>query len=144
MDDIAKLRNMSHELILMCLDKTKHISQRRKCEIYDQVLPILMDEISELYIFTERVLKTTDKKTWTKEEEEKLIELACDKKFSENNIRLSTGISILMGRSPESINTKLSQLVGKERLSKKVSGRFEGDFNGKETVGKVDGIVYKY
>lgn len=76
-------------------------------------------------------------KRWTDSEEEMLIELVCEDRFS--LLQLST----MFGRTPSALKTKLSNLVGVKRLSQKVVGKLIGTVDGKETEADIDGILYK-
>ena len=52
-------------------------------------------------------------------------------------------LSTTMGRTPSSIKTRLSVLVGKERLSQEIAGKFLGLLNGNIVDGEISGILYK-
>lgn len=74
---------------------------------------------------------------WTEEEDNALIELVCAEDMG--ILELST----TMGRTPSSIKTRISKLVGIRRLSKEVAGRFIGNIDGEYTECQIDGIVTK-
>lgn len=74
---------------------------------------------------------------WTEEEDLALIEMVVDE---------NTGIhelSTMFGRSPASISSRLSKLVGIGRIRQDVIGRFVGTLNGKEVSGQINGTVMK-
>ena len=75
-------------------------------------------------------------KRWTDEEENLLIELV----VSDTPI---LEISTIMGRSASAITSKVSKLVGLERISQKLAGKFFGTINGEEVSGEIKGTVQK-
>ena len=85
--------------------------------------------------FTEGTTKR-NRKRWSKEEEEMLIDEVCEG-------MTITQISLELGRTPTSIQTKISNLVGLKRLSMDVAGRFIGTIDGEEVNGNISGQVYK-
>ena len=78
-----------------------------------------------------------NRKKWDKDEEELLIELAANDEWS------LTQIAIAMGRSPSAIQTKISQLVGVNRLSQEIAGKFIGSINGEQIDGDICGTLIK-
>lgn len=81
--------------------------------------------------------KARQNKRWTPEEDMVLIDAVCDE--SSTILELST----MMGRSPSSIKTRVSQLVGLKRLSQEIAGRFTGQLDGVSVEGEIKGTVYK-
>lgn len=73
-------------------------------------------------------------KRWSDDEDEILIDSAS------RDMPISR-ISIMLGRTPAAIQTRLSYLVGIKRVSAKVAGRFVGWFNGDQVEGDIDGVV---
>ena len=76
-------------------------------------------------------------KRWSGEEDETLISLVCD---GNQNIH---EISTTLGRSPAAIQTRISVLVGRKRLSQEVAGKFIGTINGESTQAEIVGTLYK-
>jgi hypothetical protein len=97
--------------------------------------------------FVEAVLEQQDRlvdgmndrarKRWTDEEDEVLIELASQDDES------ATTIALALGRTPSAVQTRLSYLVGINKTTATVAGRFVGWLNGKHVEGDIDGIVSK-
>lgn len=78
-----------------------------------------------------------NRKRWTPEEDELLIERAA--RDGETTVSLSRAF----GRTPGAIQTRISYLVGINRLSQNVAGRFVGTVDGKQVEGNIDGVVTK-
>lgn len=57
---------------------------------------------------------------WTKEDDELLIEMASSDGFS------TISMAMELGRTPETVKTRISKLVGRKRQSKPVDGIFKG------------------
>lgn len=76
-------------------------------------------------------------KRWNKEEDEMLINAACD----DNNSLYE--ISTRFGRSPAAIQTRISYLVGIKRISTEIAGKFIGTLDGKEVDGNIKGTLRK-
>ena len=70
---------------------------------------------------------------WSSEDDEILIELAVDEDTS------LMEAACILGRTPAAIQTRLSHLVGINRISKKVYGRFVGSINGEYQTAYLDG-----
>ena len=79
------------------------------------------------------------KREWSSTEDEALVTMAGlnDEDFTISNI------ARLLNRTPASVSTRLSQLVGVNRKSKPVNGRFEGMMEGQEIEAHVTGRVWK-
>lgn len=87
----------------------------------------------------DRVLMKSEQnkgRRWTEEEENWLIDLV----VSDTPI---LEISTIMGRSATSITSKVSKLVGLQRISQNVAGKFFGTINGEEISGIIKGTVQK-
>ena len=74
---------------------------------------------------------------WSREEDEEIIDRVCEGKL--NIHQLST----IFGRSPGAIQTHISELVGRERLSQAVAGRFVGMIDGISAEAEICGKVFK-
>ena len=75
-------------------------------------------------------------KRWDKEDDEMLIDMIC------NNVPIYN-ISTTFGRSPSAISTRVSYLVGINRLSQDIAGKFIGTINGEEINGDIKGVLEK-
>lgn len=80
---------------------------------------------------------TNANKRWTKEDDEMLIDLVCGEKYS------LIEISSIFGRSTTAISTRISYLVGINRISKEIAGKFEGLLNGEKVQGDIKGTITK-
>lgn len=76
------------------------------------------------------------RKRWTKEEDEKLIEMAADGESM-------TMIAFVLDRTPTAVQTRISYLVGIERMSQEIGGHFIGWMDGEHVEAEVSGTVYK-
>ena len=86
----------------------------------------------ERYIFESEARKN---KRWTDGEDEYLVDMVCrDTPILE--------ISLALGRTPASIKTRLTNLVGVKRVSKNVAGKFIGKINGILTECNIEGTIY--
>lgn len=74
-------------------------------------------------------------KRWSKEADEKLIDCICSGKYS--LVELST----IFGRTPTAISSRVSYLVGIQRLSQEIAGNFIGKLNGENIQGKIEGVI---
>lgn len=100
--------------------------------IYQDFVDACTEEIDRI------VSGTSDRsrKRWTDDEDSVLIEMA-----AQDNT--ATEIAIMLGRSPGAIQTRLSYLVGVNRVSSQVAGRFVGWLDGEQVEGDIDGVVTK-
>jgi len=102
---------------------------------------IMQDKmIDKLLIEADRMMdgiSDRSRKRWTPEEDEALIEMASHD--DSTVIKLAKAF----GRTPGAITTRISYLVGIERMSTKVAGRFIGWLDGEQVEGEIDGTVSK-
>lgn len=75
------------------------------------------------------------RKRWSQEEDELLIEMAA--RSDVTIIELSREF----GRTPGAIQSRITHLVGINRLSKEVAGRFVGSLNGEHVEGDIVGTI---
>ena len=97
----------------------------------------VMKKVGETYTDLQTATARNNNARWTQDEDEKLIELVCDGSWTIYEIANS------FGRSVPAIKTRVSNLVGLNRLSKKIAGRFIGTIDGAEIDGDINGIVYR-
>ena len=85
----------------------------------------------------DRILGKADRsrKRWTQEEDSLLVELAC------KDDSTSMTIAIQLGRTPGAVQTRLSYLVGINRISSHIAGRFVGWLNDEYVDGEIDGTL---
>lgn len=100
--------------------------------IYQDFVDACTEEIDRI------VSGTSDRsrKRWTDDEDSVLIEMAAQD-------HTATEIAIMLGRSPGAIQTRLSYLVGVNRVSSQIAGRFVGWLDGEQVEGDIDGVVTK-
>lgn len=77
------------------------------------------------------------RKRWTEEEDNLLIEMAVADGTT------TVELARVFGRTPGAIQSRITYLVGIERLSSKVAGRFIGTIDGEQAEVEIDGIVSK-
>lgn len=114
---------------------------------YRKWVPVLIDFVKSQDALIKGQEKTFERysmkqeenrhKRWSKEEDLVLIDEVCEGNAS--ILELST----MMGRSPASIKTRLSYLVGIKRISQEVAGRFVGTLDGRDVAGNINGIITK-
>jgi len=106
----------------------------------DKAITALMNTkelIAYLCELIERMMADEDAnkyKRWTKEADEALIEMICQ---GDNIYTIATAL----GRSPSSIHTRTSKLVGINRISKEIAGEFMGTLNGADIKGRIEGTL---
>lgn len=131
-------------LIQVFKDRNK-MSAKRRLESYEAVIPYLIfDHDFSSYVakhLTKEMPNVRDNKRWTEEEDNALVEMAV--LFDGNLENLFFMAPMWFGRTPDSVKTRLSYLVGKKRLTVKVEGKFEGDFEGELVKGQISGLVHK-
>lgn len=76
-------------------------------------------------------------KRWSQEEDEMLIEMAARDDYT--IIKLARAF----GRTPGAIQSRISMLVGINKISAKVAGRFIGTLNGEHVEGDISGVLRK-
>ncbi len=118
----------------------------RELTIYRTQLPKLIEYLLQsqrimngFCTLYQRILTDSEDKKgqrWCAEEDEYLIELVCEGASM-------LDISTTLGRTPASIKTRLSRLVGLKRLSQEVVGHFIGHIDGTQTECSINGTVYK-
>lgn len=96
----------------------------------------LIDGYEKLFARIESDSEDKKGQKWCDQEDELLIELACS---GMSMLELST----TLGRTPGSIKTRISRLVGTKRISQEIAGRFVGYVNGIHTECSVNGTIYK-
>ena len=97
----------------------------------------LIDGFNETLDRYEGKTKANNNKRWTPEEDLVLIDEVAEGKAT--ILELST----MMGRTPASIKTRVSHLVGLKRLSQEGAGRFVGTIDGVDMDGCINGTLYK-
>lgn len=97
---------------------------------------VLEKALSELHRMDDQVGERS-RKRWTEQEDNLLIEAAA--KDNATTVELAR----IFGRTPSAIQSRISYLVGIERLSSKVAGRFIGTIDGEQAEVEIDGIVSK-
>ena len=134
--------------VMRTFDHRNEISAKRRLEAYEKGLLLMFENWVFKTVIIER-MSGTDKlnnegKKWAKEEDEELVNLAamCYEEFGKYDPVYMIAPSIFE-RSSQAIRTRLSQLIGIERLTVKVEGKFEGDFEGESVRGLISGLVHK-
>lgn len=74
---------------------------------------------------------------WTDEEDNALVEMVADNAIGIHEL------STAFGRSPASIYSRLSKLVGIGRISQEIAGKFVGTLDGEEISGQINGTLSK-
>ncbi len=148
--DVKKYKRSEIEPILnklYCLCVQPKGNAFNQLQQFRKYVPILIDAYIFLNKFSVCAAKSTDdsksniernrNKRWTKEDDETLIEYVCS---SDESI---ASVAKIFGRSPASVQSRITKLVGIERLSKEVAGRFLGTIDGHQISGDIKGIVSK-
>ena len=118
----------------------------QQIQIYRKYVPVLAKNFAvvdalanyfgaQLEVIEQKSVANKNKR-WTPEEDERVIDMICDG-FTEIEIAIKTG------RSIGAIHTRVSKLVGINRIDRKVAGHFLGYINGEKTEGDIDGVVTK-
>ena len=115
--------------------------------IYKKYVPVLLAHNANINDFDqalERKLETLDKtvgdrsnKRWTNGEDEWLIEQICKEDAS------LFEISTTLGRTPASVQARVTKLVGLHRLSEKIAGKFIGNIGDEHVEAHIDGTLIK-
>lgn len=109
---------------------------RKLCQQVLVQQELINKAISELNRMDDQVGERS-RKRWTEQEDNLLIEQAA--KDNATTVELAR----IFGRTPGAIQSRISYLVGIERLSSKVAGRFIGTIDGEQAEVEIDGIVSK-
>lgn len=102
-------------------------------KFHDELVKVSNDQLKRISDST----AANANRRWTKEDDEILIEMACD----ENTSLIE--IASIFGRSTTAISTRISYLVGINRISKEIAGKFEGLLNGEKVQGNIKGTITK-
>ena len=140
-----ELVNAAQRLALVSSQRPKSIVE--EVRIYRKYVPIMIKayciQSEGMKKAAMQIWRLTDvdydrgKKRWSKEEDEMLINLVCE--GNENIHQIST----ILGRSPGAIQSHISFLVGRKRLTQEVAGKFIGTINGETTQAEICGTVYR-
>ena len=140
-----ELLNAAGKLMLTVSQRPKSIVE--EVRIYRKYVPIMIKAYCTQSEGMKKAAMQIDRladveydrgnKRWSKEEDEMLINLVCEGK--ENIHKIST----ILGRSPGAIQSHISFLVGRKRLTQEVAGKFIGTINGESTEAEICGTVYK-
>lgn len=113
---------------------------------YRKYVPMILQAMEQMQEINRRLSKSFERietdseeksgQRWTPEEDEMLIELVTDSKWS------TIEISTTLGRTVPAIKSRVSKLVGLKRISQEVAGRFIGTINGNDVEGTISGTVY--
>jgi predicted HTH transcriptional regulator len=135
---ITKLFECSH---------SKGGNMAQKYRTYERYVPVLLklhfqfqDMIEKQSKQIERYEKAASARKnarWTSDEDNALVEMVAQGGIGVHEL------STMFGRSPASISTRLSKLVGIGRISQDIVGRFIGTLNGEEVSGQIDGTLIK-
>lgn len=110
----------------------KYVPMMIKQVLYQQeLIGALAKEVERL---SENNLERGGKR-WDQDEDETLIELAADDSKS------VAQIAIMMGRTPAAIQSRITHLVGINRISSEVAGRFVGTLDGEDIEGVIEGTL---
>ncbi|MGX8696352.1 MAG: hypothetical protein ACSW8D_08210 [Prevotella sp.] len=103
-------------------------------EFFDQgeLILSLLESVDEV----DSGMAKRNRKRWTEEEDEQLIEMAA-------NGSSMTLMGFALDRTPTAVQTRISYLVGIEKLSVDVAGKFIGWLDGELVEGDIDGTVSK-
>lgn len=146
-DEVEYTKEQFEEAMLkLCKLRTNRPKLAVELATYRKYVPVLMKKCDLISEMNSSLKKQIDRygtdseekkhKRWSEEEDLLLIEMACsDMSLLE--------VSTTMGRTPSSIKTRLSKLVGVKRISSEIAGRFIGTVNGEQTEGVLKGTLYK-
>ena len=119
----------------------------KKYKTYDRYVPVLLkmyfekqellDKLSKQIERYEKTAAARKYARWTDEEDNALVEMVVQDDVGIHEL------SAAFGRSPASISTRLSKLVGIGRISQDIAGKFVGIFNGEEVSGQICGTLTK-
>ena len=131
-------------LIKEVLKRKEKISQKRRLEVYEDYLPLLIERVETaedyLSILTGERKGENENKKWDANEDNLLVELAAK---LDNNRFLGILGAMMFDRSSTAVLNRLSQLVGKTRTEQKIQGSFTGTFNDEFVKGQLSGLLQK-
>ena len=140
-----ELVNAARQLAKVSTERPKSIIV--ELNVYRKYVPIMIKAYCIQSEGMKKAVKQIDRctdidydrgnKRWTNEEDETLINLVCEGK--ENIHRIST----ILGRSPGAIQTHISYLVGRKRLTQEIAGRFIGTIDVKSAEAEICGTLIK-
>jgi hypothetical protein len=114
--------------------------------VYKKYVPVLLVWTEQnIHVMSEIVDRVDEvdsgsrgnaRRRWSEEDDDMLIELASD------GVSIST-IAFSLRRSPSAIQSRISHLVGIQKLTQEVAGRFIGQLDGKHIEGDISGTVTK-
>lgn len=151
LDEYDKVSHPTNEQIsaigkILLAIKGQPENPMKRLKIYDECVPLLLEVTENFDAYacrSKELLESTwnnqgirRNKRWTEEEDEELIEF----------IAHDWGIGVvasLFGRTPSAIASRVSYLVGIERVSQEIAGRFVGTLNGQHIHGMIDGELQK-
>ena len=117
----------------------------KELQIYRKYVPTIIKLIYLKESIIDGYMKTFERyivesearknKRWTDGEDEFLVDMVC-------NDTPILEISLALGRTPASIKTRLTRLVGVKRISKNVAGKFIGKIDGILTECNIEGTIY--
>ena len=104
---------------------------------YILFLQKIIDGYTETYDRLVEKMSANNRKKWTPEEDELLVEIVAQGEQSISEVALT------FGRTPGAISTRVSYLVGIKKVSKEIAGRFIGYLDGRHVEGIINGTVRK-
>lgn len=148
-EDVESLRKESHTALFKLYEcvHSRGGNMAQKYRTYERYVPTLLKlyfEFTDLVDESGKQIKRYEKAAaarknarWTDEEDTALIEMIVQEDVGIHEL------STAFGRSPASISTRLSKLVGIGRISQEIVGKFVGTLNGEEVSGSIDGTLIK-
>ena len=143
--DIPELKDATRQLYKITHERPKSIIV--ELNMFRKYVPVLIKYVLTLSSLNnditnaqQRIMDSScdnNNKRWSKEEDGQLIEQACDPNNS------LTHLSVIFGRSPQAISSRLTTLVGRKRLSQDIAGRFVGYIDGVKSESDIVGTIYK-
>lgn len=150
---LVKAPGFDKQELLEAFTKVAKVTKERpksviiEVNIYRKYIPLLLDayirmceglrKANMVYERSTDIKYARGNKKWTADEDNELIEQVCREDMNIHQL------SAVFGRSPGAIKTHISELVGRERLSQEIAGRFIGTIDGMETDAVIDGTVFK-
>lgn len=115
---LQKWRSLGKQMIAICAEKEREAKDAMK----------MLDR------FTRNIPDRNNKK-WSDGEDELLIDMICEEEHS--LLELST----IFGRTPTALKSRVSYLVGINKVSSEIAGKFIGTINGEEVCGDIKGTL---